>query len=333
MNRRKFILTSSMGGLLLGCTQRPVQNTVCKFGMSTPADPVRNGGYVWVKAFTEVLKDAGLDVQVFPSSSIGGERERMFQLQMGLLEINATGGDEVNRWSPLASASARPFQIESYQHLDRLLTQTPFIGQVSKDFQAHGFQLADIVNTGSMVGLFTRGTPVRKMDDLRKLRLRVLSASDMDLLNAWDVRGVQVAWEEVSQALQTSMVDAYLNPPNTAPMFGHGSVLDYFTDLKLGPANRLIVISQRWFDKLSTSMQDIIVKATRAGHDANQIWTQDVILQDKERLKQTGIEWITLSSEQRQEWIDASKAIPAGRWETHEATSQFQQWVEDTRNE
>lgn len=331
MNRRGFLSTLGLSSLLIGCSQSSQDRTAIKFGMSTPSDPTRNGVYVWAQAFISVLSQAGFQIQVFPSSSIGGERERMFQVQMGLLETNSTGGDEVNRWSPLAAASARPFLIESYDHLDRLLTQTPYLEQVSNDFQVHGFRLADIVNTGSMVGLFSRGTPVRRLEDLRMLRLRVLSSADMDLLNAWDARGVQVAWEEVAQALQTGMVDAYLNPPNVAPMFGHGSVLDYFTDLGLGPAIRLVVISQLWFDSLSPSQQGSVNDAITAGRQANRLWTANAIRLDRERLISTGIEWITPTPDERQEWIDASQAIPPGRWETPTATTQFTQWVEATR--
>ncbi len=327
MKRRALLAGIGAGAFAVSCTDP--RHTI-KFGISTPSDLTHNGVYVWADAFTRVLNEAGLDTELFPNSSIGGERERIMQVRMGLLEVNATGGDEVNRWSPLAAAGAHPFLIDTYDHMDRLLTDTPYIEGISKDFEQHGFRLADFVYTGSMVGLFTRGKPVRTMDDLRQLRLRVLSAADLDLLNAWKVRGVQVAWEEVAQALQTGMVDAYLNPPNIAPLFGHGAVLDYFTDLRMGPASRMIVISEHWYETLASNQRETVEKAIAAGRTANRLWTNTVEERDREKLKKTGIEFIALTNEERREWIEASKAIPAGRWETTEASAQFRKWIKET---
>ncbi len=329
MRRRTFL--SCIGSSAAFATSCADPRNTVKFGMSTPADLTHNGVYVWAHAFLETIKAAGFKADIFPNSSIGGERERVMQTRMGLLEVNATGGDEVSRWSPLAAAGAHPFLIDTYSHMDRLLTETPYIKEISIDFEHHGFRLVDFAYTGSMVGLFTRGRPVRTMDDLRQLRLRVLSAADLDLLNAWRVRGVQVAWEEVAQALQTGMVDAYLNPPNIAPLFGHGAVLDYFTDLRMGPASRMMIISTHWLESLTTRQKDSVEEAIAAGRAANRQWTKDVESRDREKLKQTGIEWITLTNAERKEWLEVSEAIPPGRWETAEASAQFRHWIEETR--
>jgi len=197
MKRRAFLTGLGACAIAAGCANP--RNTV-KIGMSTPGDPANNGVYAWIDAFMKTLDAAGMRVEAFPNSTIGGERERVMQLRMGLLEVNSTGGDEVNRWSPMAAAGAHPFLIDTYSHLDRLLGDTPYIERISNDFERYGFRLVDFAYTGSMVGLFTRGRPVRTLADLRQLRLRVLSAADMGLLRAWNVRGVQVAWEEVAQA-------------------------------------------------------------------------------------------------------------------------------------
>jgi TRAP-type C4-dicarboxylate transport system substrate-binding protein len=321
------------GALVAGCSQNGgggLRSDI-KVGMSTPADALHNGAYAWVAACIAVLEEAGLTTRVYPNSAIGGERERTIQTQMGLLELNLTGNDEVNRWSPLSYASARPFLVDSYAHMDRFLDQTPYLERISADLAPHGLRLVDYVYTGSMVGLFTRGRPVRNLDDMRALRLRVLSAADMDLLHAWDVRGVQVAWEEVAQALQTGMVDAYLNPPNIAPLFGHGSVLDYFTDLRMGPAARLVVASTRWLDSLGARDRDVLELAFAAGRAANRSWIRDTIARDRARLEEIGIEWVVPTAEQRHEWVEASEAIHTGRWEDPAVTTEFLQWLDETR--
>lgn len=334
MNRRELLSVLGATTLLSAC-EGPggagSLSTDIKFGMSTPANATSNGVHVWAQAFATVMASAGEHVRIYPNSSIGGERERVIQTQLGLLEVNATGGDELNPWSPTAYASARPFMVESYSHMDRLLSETPMIERISAEIAPHGLRLVGQVFTGPMVGLFTRGTPVRTIEDLRPLRLRVLSNSDMELLRAWDVSGVQVSWEEVAQALQTGMVDAYLNPPNVAPMFGHGSVLDYFTDLRMGPSIRMIVASTRWLDTLSVDQRAAFDRGIAEGREANRQWLQSAIAADRERLTNIGIEWIEIDARERATWQRASEAIGEGSRGNAEADAQFQAWVDQTR--
>ncbi|WP_138379563.1 TRAP transporter substrate-binding protein [Luteithermobacter gelatinilyticus] len=301
-----------------------------KFGFSSPANLDNNGVYVWLHACAEVLESQGFGVRMYPNSSLGGEMERLYQTQLGLMEMTVTSGDSIGRWSPMTYAGARPFLIKTYEHMDRLLTQTPYLDIISAELAPYGLKIIDFIYTGSMVGLFTRGKAVRRLEDLRKLRLRVLSAADMDLLRAWNVRGVQVAWEEVAQALQTGMVDAYLNPPNIAPMFGHGAVLDYFTDLRMGPAFRLLLASTKWLTRLTRTEYSAFEKAATAGRKANRLWTRKVIKRDRERLEQSGIQWISLTDDERAEWIDACAKIPPNRWEIPAKTALYNKWVAET---
>jgi len=301
-----------------------------KIGMSTPLDAERNGAYVWIRAFAEVMKRAGARVRIYPNSALGGEKERMDQVAIGLLEINETGGDELARLSPLFHAM-RPFEIESYEHLDRLIDRTGFLAEVNAELADDDLILLDYAYTGDMVGLFTRGTPVRRIEELRHLRLRILSAADLNLLEAWQVRGVRVAWEEVAQALQTGMVDAYLNPPIVAVLFGHGNVLDYFTNLRMGPSARLIVTSRRWYEGLQPGMRAAVDRGVREARAANRAWTGTAMKRERELLEKTGIEWLEMDPRDREAWKTLTRKIPRSRWETPQAEARLKAMIEAAR--
>lgn len=334
MNRREFILAAGAAGLLQsrGVHAGRLLDDV-KIGTTLPGGQSDNGVNVWVSAFVASIEAGGISSRVFPNSTIGGERERLLQTQMGLLTVNVTGGDEIARWSPMAAASARPFLMDSYDHYGRVLTTTRYLETISDDLAPYGLRLIDFAYTASMVGLFTRGSPVRRVAELRPLRLRVLSEADMHLLRGWNVRGVQVAWEEVAQALQTGIVDAYLNPPNVAPMFGHGSVLDYFTDLRMGPAVRPIVVSLTWFDSLSAADRRIVEHGLAMARQANRAWAAEAEKNDRENLEKTGIEWISLTAEERGTWIEASRRIEPSSWEEPSTTEIYLSWVDACRPE
>ena len=69
---------------------------------------------------------------------------------------------------------------------------------------------------------------------------RAMDRRDLVLIETFGASGVQVAWEETPQALQTGIASGYFNPPLAPVLFGHGAYLKYFTDLRVAPAHRLI---------------------------------------------------------------------------------------------
>jgi len=184
----------------------------------------------------------------------------------------------------------------------------------------------------AMVGLFTRGKPVYRIEDLRSLRLRIISAGDLNLLDAWQVHGVRVAWEEVAQALQTGMVDAYLNPPIVAVMFGHGNVLDYFTDLRMGPSARCIVASHRWYEHLEPRDGAAFDAGVREARAANRAWTRAAIPRERAMLEKTGIKWLDIDPAARDEWRALTRRMKRTRWESPAAEARLKAMIDATRD-
>lgn len=304
-----------------------------KFAMSTPTDTNGNGVYVWIEAFKEALAEQGMEITVFPNGSLGGDQERMDQMRLDLLEMNVTNPDEISRYSPTFYGLAAPFLFESYGHMDRFLENTPFIDRVNQELGSQGFRFVDIAYTGAMVGLLTKKIPVRSISDLQKIRLRFLSAPDLKLFAAWGVRGVQVSWSEVAQALQTGMVDGYLNPPAVATMFGHGSVLDYFTDLRMGPSGRMIVVSSSWLNRLSDTERAAFERAVQAAHLANREWNRTYIEKERGALEKAGIAWIEPSASERSGWIEKTVNFFDEKWYDPDKTAQVEAWIQETATE
>jgi TRAP-type C4-dicarboxylate transport system substrate-binding protein len=329
--RRRDLALLLLGAVIAPPAARSAEVREIKIGMSTPLDAQRNGSYVWIKTLVNAIESDDVQARVYPNSALGGEKERMDQVSIGLLEVNETGGDELARLSPLFHAM-RPFEIESYDQMSRLIEDTPFLAEVNQDLANHDLILLDLAYTGAMVGLFTHGKPVYRIEDLRSLRLRIISADDLNLLAAWHVHGVRVAWEEVAQALQTGMVDAYLNPPIVAVMFGHGSVLNYFTNLRLGPSARCIVASRRWYDSLDPQFRNTFDAGVRRARAANRAWTTAAIPRERALLEKTGIKWLEIDPAARTEWRELTRHIKRTRWETPEAEARLKAMLDSTRD-
>lgn len=319
--------------LLASANMMAMEPRATKIGMATPADAVDNGIYVWIKTFSDSLKESGMDIQIYPNGILGGDKERIEQMALDLLEVNVTNPDEISRLSPTFYGIAPPFMFESYPHMDRFLEDSPFLAEVNQQLAPHGLRIIDFAYTGAMVGLLTRDIPVRNLTELQSIRLRFLSAPDLKLFAAWNVRGVQVSWSEVAHALATGMVDGYLNPPAVATMFGHGSVLDYFTDLRMGPSARLIVASTAWYENLTRNEQQAFQVASSKARAANREWNSVYIAKERAALEKVGIEWIIPTEAARSEWAEHTVDFMSPKWEDPEKTALVRKWINNTRKD
>ena len=288
-----------------------------KVGMSTPLDLNRNGSYVWLKTFADELRDNGMDCVFYPNSSIGKEVDRSEQVMLGLLEVNASGGQDANQISPLLKAAGLPFLFESFEQYDRLINETAFLSRVNADTLPRGIRVIDIAFWGGMIGIYNTRKPVRKPEDLTGLRIRAMERIQLQYIQSWGASGVQIAWEEVSQALETGIADGYVNPPLTAIVFGHTRQLKYFSNVNVVPSTRLIVFSEAWYQGLSTNERQIVDRAVLKAHSVNREWNRRAVKSNLDLLRNAGVAVIELTKYERQLFAARSKEVyeeivPAG---------------------
>lgn len=270
-----------------------------KVAMSSTADSERSGSYVWASAFAGELRQAGMDVIIYPSSTLGNEIVRTEQILLGLLEVNLTGNQEVEMFSELYRGLELPFLFESMEELNALVDDTDFLERVNATTLPSGMRVVDFAPLGGMTGLFTANTPVHRLEDMALLRLRGMTSQQLEYFAAWGSAGTQVAWEEVPQALQTGIADGYLNPPIVAVQFGHHAQLDFFTDLRLQGSMRTIVMSEQWYQGLDDDQQRAVHCAVKKARNVVREWNTAAQSSEFQMLQDVGIEVITLSASER----------------------------------
>ncbi|MEM7705333.1 MAG: TRAP transporter substrate-binding protein [Pseudomonadota bacterium] len=271
-----------------------------KIALSSTADSQRSGPFVWAQAFASELNRAGMKTTIYPSSTLGNEIVRTEQILLGLLEVNVTGNHEVEMFSELFASLELPFLFESVDEINALVDQTDFLDQVNASALDLGMRVVDFASLGGMSGLFTTHSAVRRLEDVAPLRLRAMSAQQLEYLQNWGSAGTQVAWEEVPQALQTGIAHGYLNPPIVAVQFGHGGQLNYYTDLRFQPSMRTVVVSEKWYQGLDPAQQQVVERAIQHARAAMRDWNKTTEATEFQMLRDIGIEIIELSPEERE---------------------------------
>ncbi|MEI9995587.1 MAG: TRAP transporter substrate-binding protein DctP [Rhizomicrobium sp.] len=292
-----------------------------RIGMSSSADPQRSGVYVWLKAFADVLEKHGQAVVFYPNSALGGEDERIELVRLGLLAVNDTGGNEVAAVSPPYDGLSLPFLFRDDAELDKLLHAGRFLARINAEAEPRGVRVVDVAFLGGMSGVFNTRRPVRTMDEVSRLRLRAMDHRDLTLLSAWGVHGVQVAWEEVPQALGTGIAEGYMNAPLVPVIFGHTSNIHYFLNLRIQPSVRTITFSQRWYDGLAPPTRRIVDVAAAQARAANRRWTAAIQKKEFDILRAHGVTIAEPTPQARAAFVARSAAIYAQLVTSKAATS------------
>lgn len=304
INRRHFML--GMTGALVACGAKASSGPIRVMLAGSRNDNV-NGVWVWARRFAEVLQERGVAVAVTFNGALGSEPDRTELTALALAAVNDTASSEIVARTATYTPVGLPFFFSSADQFDRFISDPDFLEPVQQALAPSGLMIADAVLLGSMSGLFTSDMKIRTIDDLKNVRLRAMGRTDLAMIEALGASGVQVAWEEVPQALQTGIAQGYFNPPLAPVMFGHGSQIRYFCALRSGIAHRVVTLSRQWFQSLSGDLLDHVRTALSEAHTANRAWAKSGFEKEMQALAGIGVEVITPEPEERARFVESAK--------------------------
>lgn len=280
-----------------------------KIALDTPPKLDISGSYVWIHNFAEALKAGGMEVREMPRGSVGGEAEKLDQLSLGLLEVSLSDIKSIAKINPFVYGLRLPYLFDNVAHMDRAMKSSDLFSEINKQITGSDLKLVAFVPLGPESGILNTKNAVHSPADMAGLRMRALDDAQIALYKSWGSNGTIVPWQEVPTALQTGVVDGYINSALVPMMFGHTDVLKYFTDAKVIISQRAAIFSKVWYDGLSTADQATVDKAVVAATKANRQWLQKVSVTAKKDLAGAGLEVVDLNDEQRGTFRELSKKV------------------------
>ncbi len=234
-----------------------IQDRVIKFGHLNNADhPVSLG----VKRFAELLaaKSGGkLKVQEFPASQLGNEMQQQSALQGGVQEMSAPATTSLAGIVKEFGLIDFPFSVGSYAQADALLdgpfgqallAKLPEKGLVALGYWDLGFR--NVTNSKR---------PITKPEDLDGLKLRVIpNPVFLETFKAFKANPVPMAFAELYGALEAKAVDGQENPFAVILSNKFFEVNKYVSATNHVYAANIILVSKRFWDRLSPVEQKIM---------------------------------------------------------------------------
>jgi TRAP-type transport system periplasmic protein len=252
------LLMFSLGALKTSdLNAQEIQERTIRFGhLNNPDHPVSFG----VKRFSEIVaaKSGGkLKVKEFPSSTLGNELQQQSALQGGVQEMSAPATTSLAGIVKEFGLVDLPFAVTTFEQADALLdgplgrallAKLPEKGLVSLGYWDLGFR--NVTNSKN---------PITRLEDLNGIKIRVIpNPVFLETFKAFKANPVPMPFTELYGALESRAVDGQENPYAVILSNKFFEVQKYVSATNHVYAANIILVSKRFWDKLTPDEQKIL---------------------------------------------------------------------------
>src|SRR6476619_3503854 len=219
LNRRQFL--AGMGALALGggaCRSRTERGvTILRLSHSMTAG--RTALHVLadtLREYAEQATNGAVRIRIFPSGTLGQEREVVQQLQEGLVDFMVSGTAIWGSVAPKLQVFDFPFLWRDWEHVHAVVDGR--VGREAADYLEGALRIRPLA-WGDSFGfrqVVTRSRDVREPGQLAGLKIRTIQSPIY--VKAVELMGASptpMAFGEVYTSLQTGVIDGYEHDAST----------------------------------------------------------------------------------------------------------------------
>ncbi len=230
---------------------------------------------LWGEKFAELVgqrTQGRVKVEIYPGGQLGNERALTESVQLGTLDLAATGA-ALNQWVPEIAVTDLPFLFRSWEHTFAVL-DGPIGRELATRMTGKGFRLVG-VNVLGFRHMTNSKRPLNTAADARGLKLRVPEVAQWTLMTrALGATPVPITLTEVYLALQQGVADGQENPPSTIRAQKFFEVQKYLSLTGHMMSVTWIVGSPRSLDALPRDVQAAVMEAGREASAYERSWVR-----------------------------------------------------------
>ncbi len=196
--------------LLLGSFVFAGPQYVLKLGhVANPEKPYAQGGVKFAELVFEKT-NGEVEIQIFPSSQLGNQRDLVEGLTLGTVDLTLTSTAVLANFLPKMVIFDLPFIFRDIPHTYKALDT---IGvEMGKDLKPLGLKLLAFFENG-IRHLTNNVRSVKIPEDMKGLKIRVMEQPVyIEMMNALGANPTPMAFGELFTALQQGTVDGQENP-------------------------------------------------------------------------------------------------------------------------
>lgn len=278
---------------------------------SSDVHPADYPTVVAVKQMGKLLSDqtkGRLGVRVYPSGSLGTEKDNIEQLKIGGLDMMRINVAPLNNVVPETIVTGLPFIFRSTEHMRKVL-DGPIGDEILASMEAQGLVGLAFYDSGAR-SFYTVKKPIKTIADMKGLKIRVIQ-SDLfvSMIEALGANPTPMPYGEVYTALKTGIVDAAENNWPSYESSRHFEAAKYYNMSEHSLAPEVLVFSKKIWDALPKEDQALIRKAAKDSVPyMRKLWDEREV-KSRKTVEAAGSQIVTIPN--RQEFIDAMKPVYA----------------------
>ncbi|MGB9661307.1 MAG: TRAP transporter substrate-binding protein [Moorellaceae bacterium] len=270
--------------------QKPAAKKVLKLSSVLPEGHPTHEAMVF---FANQVKDktkGEIEIQVFPNSQLGEQRDALEGMKVGTLEMAMVAAGPLGQFVPTVDVLNLPYIFRDLDHLHKALDGDPG-KKLSGDIQKAGYEFLFWMDSGSR-NVINNKRPIYKPEDLKGLKIRVMTNKLMvDTLNRMGAIATPMGQGEVYSALQQGVIDGWENNPPTLLTLKLYEVSKYFSWTRHFIIPDVVLMSKKVFDGLTPEQQKAVKEAaSEAMAKQRELWA-NFETKSVEELKQKGIQF------------------------------------------
>lgn len=313
INRRLAACLVTAGTLALaaslGTVAASAQEILIKFSHVVAPNTPKGKAADKFKELAEQYTGGKVKVEVYPNSQLYKDKEELEALQLGAVQMLAPS---LAKFGPLGikefEAFDLPFLFKDYDALHKV-TYGPAGAELLKLLEAKGITGLAYWDNGFKI--MSANSPLRTPDDFLGLKMRIQSSKVLEAeMNALGAVPQVMAFSEVYQALQTGVVDGTENPPSNMYTQKMHEVQKYATLSNHGYLGYAVIVNKKFWDDLPADVRVNLDKALKEATEFGNGIAKSENEAALQAMRDSGkTEFIDLTPEERQTWVDAMKPV------------------------
>lgn len=259
-------------------TEQKTASVVLKLGhIQSESDLWQLGAEKFADRVSE-LSNGDMRVDIYPNSTLGGDRDMAEGLMMGTVDIALIAG-VLSNFDDSVSILEIPYLFRNEDEFKKVI-----YGDIGQEIANHvlsttGIRILDYWERGPR--LITSNKPINSVEDMKGLKIRIPEISAMEqVFSAWGAAATTMSWSEVYPSLQQGVIEAQENP---IPFFYSGSI--YEVNKYIAKTNHkyeyvTMAMSDAVYSKLTKKQQDIIMQAAKEATQYENEQTAKVTAED-----------------------------------------------------
>jgi tripartite ATP-independent transporter DctP family solute receptor len=241
--------------------------------IADPANPYAQGGQKFADLVAEKSDDS-VEVQVFPSSQLGNQRDLVEGLTLGTVDMCLTSTAVLGNFLPQVAVFDLPFIFRDRDHTYKALDS---IGMdIAKDLEPRGIKVLAYFENG-VRNMTNNVRPIREPADMEGLKIRVMEQPIyISMMKALGANPTPMAFGELFTALQQGVVDGQENPAAHIYTKRFFEVQKYISFTEHTYSAEPMLISMISWNKLTPEQQEIMIEAAEEARDWQRQLSQDL---------------------------------------------------------